>query len=87
MKSRDLVGLIMAIVIVTVAGVLLYSQLAPASSDSGIKVIVPQAVTVPLSATTAQDNLTTIKGLTDFSVPQKCDDKPELCNRNGASPI
>lgn len=87
MKSRDIIGLIIALVVLAVCGILLYTQLAPAPQDSGIQVTVPRAVVVPLSTSASQDSLGTIKGLTDFSVPQRCDDKPELCNRNGASPI
>lgn len=87
MKSRDIIGLIIATMILIGCAILLYTQLAPAPADSGIKVMVPKTVVVPLSDSKSKDNLISIRSLTDFSVPQRCDDKPELCNRNGASPI
>ncbi len=87
MKRRDMIGLVVAIAIFVAAGVLLYSQLAPAPQDSGIKVSVPRPVKIPLdqastSKPTAADKLKDIKLLNDYSTPQKCIDKPDKCGGN-----
>ncbi|MCC7543141.1 hypothetical protein IT415_00290 [bacterium] len=87
MKRRDMIGLVIAIAIFVAAGVLLYSQLAPAPQDSGIKVTIPRPVTMPLDeADTSQPNdrtkLDELKKLTDFSTPQKCIDQPDRCGGN-----
>lgn len=87
MKKRDIIGLIIALVIIAASGILLYSQLAPAPQDSGIKVTIPNKVAVPLASEDDQADMAIVKALTDYSVPQRCDDKPELCDRNGAPPI
>ena len=79
MKTRDLIGLTIALVIIIVAGVLLYGQLAPAPKDSGIQVQIPQPVIVPLNSDADKTKLADIKALKDLSVPQKCDDDPKRC--------
>jgi hypothetical protein len=87
MKSREMIGIVIALVIISVSGILLYSQLAPVPKESGVQVVIPQAVAVPLKSTAEQDKLTDIKRLTDYSVPQRCIDNPDACNRNGEAPI
>lgn len=87
MKSRDIIGIVIAIVLVTVSATLLYSVLAPAPADSGIQATIPQPVKVPLAESADMNKLTDLRKLTDFSVPQRCIDQPALCDRNGQSPI
>ena len=87
MKRRDMIGLVIAIAIFVAAGVLLYSQVAPAPQDSGIKVNVPRPVRIPLDQASStrpssSDKLKDIKLLNDYSTPQKCIDKPEKCGGN-----
>lgn len=87
MKKRDMIGLVIAIAIFVAAGVLLYSQLAPAPKNSDIKVSIPNPVKVPLdesdtSQPKAATKLDELKKLSDYSTPQKCIDAPEKCGGN-----
>ncbi|MEI7818964.1 MAG: hypothetical protein WCI47_02495 [bacterium] len=84
MKQKDMIGLVVALVVLIGASVLLYSQLAPAPKDSGIKVEIPKEVKVPLDQAD-NDGKTQLKAITDlvdFSNPQRCDDQPEKCTGN-----
>lgn len=72
MKRRDVIGLVFAVAIFAIAGVLLYTQLAPAPKDTGISVMVPAKVAVPLSTDQQQQKMTEILRYKDFSDPQQC---------------
>lgn len=79
MKRRDIIGLVVAVAIIAITGVLLYSQLAPAPKDTGISVSVPAKVGVPLADQKDQEKLSELERYEDFSTPQQCTD--ETCGR------
>lgn len=65
-KTRDLIGIILAISIFIGAGLLLYTQLAPAQKNSGIMVEVPNAIQQPLASDDSKTDKKTITELEDF---------------------
>ncbi|QQS27064.1 hypothetical protein IPM44_00570 [bacterium] len=79
MKKRDIIGLVIAVALIAITGVLLYTQLAPAPKDTGISVSVPAKVAVPLSDPKDQEKLTELERYEDFSKPQQCTN--ETCGR------
>jgi hypothetical protein len=89
-KKRDLIGLVIAIAIVAITGVLLYTQMAPAPKDTGIKVMVPAKVKQPLSEEqlpyddpysektkmiSDAEKMGEIERYSDYSNPQECTDE------------
>ncbi len=89
MKKRDLIGLVIAIAIISITGVLLYTQLAPAPKDTGISVVVPARVKEPLSDSgdpSDQKKMSSLEQFVDFSIPQKCSDSGSNCG-GGPGPI
>lgn len=81
MKRRDVIGLVFAVAVFAIAGVILYTQLAPAPKDTGIAVQVPAKVKVPLSDENDVTKLNDLLRFVDFSDPQKCTD--EKCGSKG----
>ncbi len=79
MKRRDIIGLVIAVAVIAITGVLLYTQLAPAPKDTGINVQVPAKVAVPLSDQKDQEKLTELERYNDYSSPQQC--TAETCGR------
>lgn len=82
MKKRDMIGLVIAVAIIAITGVLLYTQLAPAPKDTGINVVVPAKVKDPLSEDrptkdepSDNEKMTELEGYTDHSAPQECTDE------------
>lgn len=86
MKKRDVIGLVIAVAIIAIAGVLLYTQLAPAPKDTGISVKVPAKVTVPLEDQKDQTKLTELERYDDYSAPQECKNQGDTCGK-GPGPI
>ncbi len=79
MKRRDLIGILVIVAIISVIGVLLYTQLAPAPKDSAIMVEVPPKVAVPLQSEDDQRILNDLKALSDYAKPPKCEAGQETC--------
>ncbi len=79
MKKRDLIGLLIIIAVVSVIGILLYTQLAPAPKDSQVKVQVPAKVEKPLAEDSDKQQLDDLRQLQDYSKPPKCADGAETC--------
>lgn len=79
MKKRDLIGLLIIIAIVSVIGILLYTQLAPAPKDSQVKVLIPAKVEKPLAEEADKQKLDDLRQLQDYSKPPKCADNEDTC--------
>lgn len=79
MKRRDLIGILIVVAIVSIIGVLLYTQFAPAPKDTGISVEVPAKVVVPLESDADKKTLTDLRGLSDYAKPPKCETGQETC--------
>ena len=86
MKKRDVIGLVVAVAIIAIAGVLLYTQLAPAPKDTGITVQVPAKVVVPLADEKEQTKLRKLERYNDYSAPQECKDQGDTYGK-GPGPI
>lgn len=86
MKKRDVIGLVIAIAIFSIAGVILYTQFVPASTGTGISVEVPAKVVVPLAEEKDRAIATELERYADYSVPQKCKDQGDVCG-GGENPI
>jgi hypothetical protein len=86
MKKRDIIGLVIAVAIIAITGVLLYTQLAPAPKDTGISVQVPAKVAVPLEDEKDKTKLTELERYNDYSAPQECKDQGDTCGK-GPGPI
>jgi hypothetical protein len=99
MKKRDMIGLVIAVAVMAITGVLLYTQLAPAPKDTGINVVVPAKVKDPLSETKVPyvdpkdgktkeisdaERMTELEVYTDYSAPQECTDSS--CGRPDDDP-
>lgn len=71
MKARDIIGLIIAAVIFLVAGIILWTQLAPVPAGTGITVEVPPKVYVPLGTDERVADRDSLRNLQDFARPQE----------------
>ncbi len=71
MKSRDIIGLIIAGLIFLAAGIIFYTQLAPVPKGTGITVEVPPKVVVPLASEISQSQMVSLKKLQDYARPQE----------------
>ncbi len=64
MKKRDIITLIVSVVILLIAGALIYRYFVPPSQNNGVQVVVPRAV----QTTFDQQKLDTLKNdVTDFT--------------------
>lgn len=79
MKRRDLIGILIAVAIFSLIGVLLYTQLAPAPKNTEIKVVVPAKVVLPLQSDEDKKKLSDLKALEDYSKPPQCEAGQETC--------
>lgn len=86
MKKKDVIGLVIAVAIITITGVLLYSQLAPAPKDTGINVKVPAKVAIPMAKDEDQAKMTELEQYVDYSAPQECKSQGDVCG-GGPGPI
>lgn len=64
MKKRDIVSLIISVIILLVAGALMYRYFVPPAKDNGVKVEVPR----PVETSFSQDRISELKNKTkDFT--------------------
>ncbi len=64
MKKRDIITLIVSVVILLIAGALIYRYFVPPSQNNGVQVVVPR----PVQTTFDQQQLDTLKNdVTDFT--------------------
>ncbi len=64
MKKRDIITLVVSVVILLIAGALIYRYFVPPAKDNGVQVVVPR----PVQATFNQQQLDTLKNnVTDFT--------------------
>ena len=76
MKTRDIIGIIIIIVVVIATGILYYTQIAPVPSGTGITVEVPPKVVVPLANEIDQTHRDNMRALQDYARPQEI----RVCN-------
>mgnify|MGYP003534536541 CR=1 FL=1 len=64
MKKRDIITLVVSVVVLLIAGALIYRYLVPPSQNNGVQVVVPR----PVQTTFDQQQLDTLKNdVTDFT--------------------
>jgi flagellar basal body-associated protein FliL len=64
MKKRDIITLVVSVVILLIAGALIYRYFVPPSQNNGVQVVVPR----PVQTTFDQQQLDTLKNdVTDFT--------------------
>lgn len=71
MKSRDIIGLVIAGLIFLAAGIIFYTQLAPVPKGTGITVEVPPKVVIPLASDASVSQMARLKQLQDYARPQE----------------
>lgn len=64
MKKRDIITLIISVVILLIAGALIYRYIVPPAKDNGVQVVVPR----PVQTSFNEQELDTLKNdVTDFT--------------------
>jgi flagellar basal body-associated protein FliL len=64
MKKRDIITLVVSVVVLLIAGALIYRYFVPPSQNNGVQVVVPR----PVQTTFDQQQLDTLKNdVTDFT--------------------
>lgn len=71
MKTRDIIGAVIALAIIIVTGTIFYTQLAPVPKGTGIVVEVPPKLNVPLSSDVAKKQRDDMRALQDYARPQE----------------